>query len=433
MELPRWLIAVVVVAVLVAAFSLLVPGGGEVLASAVASLATPDVIMEILVFIVIVLSLNMEYGWTGIPNFGKVAFVSLGGLAAMISLEFIIVPSLASMAGHLPPDLNKHAVAVAEALKKGVAPASYEYVSMFVNHVVPLLQAFPHYYILWLLSAMALAVVFGLGFALLTSYSVVRLREDYLAITLLMGAFLLWVVYMNVPQLMGGTFGVTLPIEDMIAGVVGEEYETVFRIAVLLAAAITSFIVAELLLNTPLGRVLRAVRDDEVAAEAMGKNVARVRLNVLLASSVWAALGGVLYVAVYVGSLHPDFFKPEMTFWWIAMMLLGGVGNNVGAVVGVLAFELVFRVVSGITGSLVGSGFQGAILNFMVGLIIILVMFLRPRGLVPEKAVATPIWRVYEERIGPKPEYAIPWWEFRRKLAALLGRAQRGKRSSRVG
>ena len=396
-----------------------------ILWSALTSLVQPSTILEILIFMVIVLSLNMEYGWTGIPNFGKVAFVSLGGLAAAISLNYIIVPSLAAMAGHLPPNLDKHAVAIAEALRSGLTPGSYDYTLVFVNHIVPLLQAFPHYYVVWLLSSIGLAIVFGLLFALLVSYTVVRLREDYLAIALLMGAFFLWVVYTNVPQLMGGTFGIVVPIDQLISAAVGNP--TVFKLVVASLAALASFIAAELLLNSPFGRVLRAVRDDEMAAEAMGKNVARIRLNVILASSVWAALGGVLYVTIYTGAMHPNEFKPEVTFWWIAMMLLGGVGNNVGAgIIGVLAFEVIYRIVSGVTAAFVGGGFQGAILNMMVGIIIILVMFLRPRGILPEKAVATPLWDVYEEKLGERPPYAKPWW---RRLAELVA-GRRGKRSS---
>ena len=132
-------------------------------------------------------------------------------------------------------------------------------------------------------------------------------------------------------------------------------------------------------------------------------------------------------MTIYTGAMHPNEFKPEVTFWWIAMMLLGGVGNNVGAgIIGVLVFEVIYRIVSGVTAAFVGGGFQGAILNMMVGIIIILVMFLRPRGILPEKAVATPLWDVYEEKLGERPPYAKPWW---RRLAELVA-GRRGKRSS---
>ena len=389
------------------------------------SLTRPSTLLEILIFIVIVLSLNMEYGWTGIPNFGKVAFVSLGGLAAALTLNYVIVPSLAAKAGQLPPSLDRHAEEIAKALREGLTPGSYDYTLVYTNHIVPLLQAFPQYYVEWLLVSMALAIVLGLVFALIVSYAVVRLREDYLAIALLMGSFFLWVLYNNVPQLMGGTFGIVVPIDKMISSLVGNS--AVFKLSVAGIAALLSFVLAELMLNSPFGRVLRAVRDDEMAAEAMGKNVALTRLSVILASSVWAALGGVLYVTIYTGAMHPNMFRPEVTFWWIAMMLLGGVGNNIGAgIIGVLAFEVIYRIVSGVTAAFVGGGFQGAILNMMVGIIIILVMFLRPRGILPEKAVATPLWDVYEERLGERPPYANPWW---RRLAGLIA-GRRGKRSS---
>ena len=144
-------------------------------------------------------------------------------------------------------------------------------------------------------------------------------------------------------------------------------------------------------------------------------------------------------MTIYTGAMHPNEFKPEMTFWWIAMMLLGGVGNNIGAgIVGVIAFEMIYRIVNGITAAYIGEGFQGPISNLIVGLLIILIMFVRPRGLLPEKAVATPLWDVYEKRFGKRPSYAKPWWrrfeelmeQFTEFMEVTSSKGRRGKRSS---
>ncbi|AEM38596.1 inner-membrane translocator [Pyrolobus fumarii 1A] len=396
--------------------------------------------IEVAVFTIIVLSLNLEYGWTGIPNFGKVAFVSMGGLAAALVLNYIIVPMLAGLANQpgVPPEAAEHAKAIEEILRQGRAPGDYYYVLMITQHVVPLFQMYPQYYFLLLGLSLLAAVALGAIFALIVSYPIVRLREDYLAIVLLMTSFLLWMLYTYFPLLMGGTFGIL--IQTGAFTTIFGDYAGYARLAVVGVAALLSILLAERLLNTPFGRMLRAIRDDEAAAEAMGKDAARTRLTVIMLSSVWAALGGVLYVLVYVGSIHPDYYRIDFTFLWIAMLLLGGVGNNIGAVIGVIAFDffynasqvLVSYILQGMGLPLdIAQGIQGLVANMLVGVILVLILFFRPQGIIPEKPVKTPIWRVFVERTGVTPEFLQPFYA---RIARIFGKAgQRGKRSSRVG
>ncbi len=402
--------------------------------------------MEVVAYAIIVLSLNLEYGWTGIPNFGKVAFVSMGGLAAAIALNYIIVPMLASITpaalrsgGYSAAEIQTimhHVDALREALKHGLAPGTYDYTLVMTQHVVPLLQLLPQYYFLLLVFALALSVLLGGLFALIIAYPVVRLREDYLAIVLLMASFLMWMIYTYFPPLIGGTFGIL--VQTGAFTTVFKGYADLARLSILGLGAIISLLFAEVLLNTPFGRMLRAVRDDEVAAEALGKNVTRTRLVVIMISSIWAAMGGVLYILVYVGSIHPDFFKLDMTFLWIAMMLLGGIGNNIGAVVGTIVLTFLYHASQILIGdmlsatglsSMIVQQVRGLAGNLLIGLLIILILFLRPQGLLPETPVKTPIWLVFEKRMGylPKRVKSV-YMRILKPLYEVLGR--RGKRSS---
>ncbi len=403
--------------------------------------------MEVAAFSIIVLSLNLEYGWAGIPNFGKVAFVSMGGLAAALTLNYVIVPMLASItpsqlaasgiSGEKAVEIIEHVKALKEALKHGLAPGTYDYTLIMTQHVVPLLQALPQYYFMLLGLSLLLAALLGGLFALIVAYPVVRLREDYLAIVLLMASFLMWMVYTYFPPLIGGTFGILIQTGAFVT-VFGKNADLA-RLGILALAAIISLFFAEILLNTPFGRMLRAIRDDEIAAEALGKNVARTRLLVIILSSVWAAMGGALYILVYVGSIHPDFFKLDMTFIWIAMMLLGGIGNNLGVVLGTILFDFLYQASQTIIGDLLtalGIGtsvvqqIQGLAANLLIGILIIIVLFVRPQGLLPEKPVRTPIWVVFEERMGYLPKNVKSLYMVLVKSVTRVAGGRRGKRSS---
>jgi branched-chain amino acid transport system permease protein len=85
--------------------------------------------------------------------------------------------------------------------------------------------------------------------------------------------------------------------------------------------------------RSPFGRALRAIREDEVAARALGKNPARLRLWSLVIGSAIMGAGGGLYVS-YTAFVSPQDLLPILTFQVWAMLIVGGAGNNRGAVLG---------------------------------------------------------------------------------------------------
>ena len=343
-----------------------------------------------LVYASLVLTLNLEYGWTGIPNFGKVAFIAMGGIATYWVLSFYVYPSAAAYYGldGYPTELG-----------------SYEHVVFMINYALPYLGENLGAYLAFMALSMALAMILGGVFGLAMAYPVARLREDYLAILLLMASFLVWNLLTGVDSLIGGSIGVRTTYETLKL-VFGDV--DLGRLVMTAAFFIAIYLIVDRLTHSPYGRSLRAVRDDETAAATMGKDVTRIRLQVIFVASMLAAMGGVIMILFLYSSANPDLFKPEFTFMLIAMMLLGGVGNNLGAVFGVFAFLYIFRAATALTAGNIpeGLGGEGFVRNMLTGILILLVLYFRPRGIIPETSVRTPAWLVFKERLGYIPVYA---------------------------
>ena len=162
----------------------------------------------------------------------------------------------------------------------------------------------------------------------------------------------------------------------------------------MLAIAYLAFLTVEKLSRSPYGRVLRAIRDNEVAADAYGKNIVKVRMQVLVIGSALAGLAGALY-AFYMGTVHPDDYSPLKTFVVWIMVIMGGRGNNTGAAVGALIYLLVNRTISFIKHWLYAP-FDVNYLSYLIfGAIIILILIYKPQGLIPEKPSETLDFRKY--------------------------------------
>jgi branched-chain amino acid transport system permease protein len=151
--------------------------------------------------------------------------------------------------------------------------------------------------------------------------------------------------------------------------------------------------------NSPLGRVLKSIRDDELASKSIGKFTYRYKLLALTIGSGIAGLAGALY-AFYFLYLNPDTFIPLITFLIWVMVIIGGMANNAGVILGTAIVILINRLTQiakdYINLPLEPNYFQA----MLVGLLIILFLMFRPQGLVPEKPVRTPAWRVLEEKAG---------------------------------
>ena len=139
------------------------------------------------------------------------------------------------------------------------------------------------------------------------------------------------------------------------------------------------------------GRVLRAVREDEVAVASLGKNAQRFRLQSFVLGSTLMGLAGALY-ASFVGFVSPFDFLPILTFQVWAMLIVGGSGNNRGAMIGALIVWAIWAF-SGVAVSKwvpPTHAAQGAAIQvILIGLALVFMLLFRPRGLIGERAIVS--------------------------------------------
>ena len=230
-------------------------------------------------------------------------------------------------------------------------------------------------------------VLFAGVLAVLVGLATTRLRHDYLAIATFGVAIALESVARNAQYLTGGATGLRgfeRPFETAINNPL--LYNALF-LALVTICLIAVYLFLETLVRSPFGRLLRAVRENERAARSLGKSPAAVRLTSFVAGAMIMGLSGALYATFYA-FISPQDLAPILTFQIWAMLIVGGSGNNRGAILGTLV----------VWGSWVGSGwlltavapqewqlYAGSIQYILIGCIIVLTLLARPRGLLPEK------------------------------------------------
>jgi branched-chain amino acid transport system permease protein len=216
---------------------------------------------------------------------------------------------------------------------------------------------------------------------LISSAPAIRLREDYLAITLLAFGEILNVIGAGYTPLIGGPPGVDLP--DVLAW--AGQYRFYAGSFVLVIVAIVMYALAGYIIKTPFGRTLRAIRDNETVARALGKNIPQYRTASILIGSLLCGIAGSLW-ALYSGAITPTLARFDWTFLPWLMILLGGMGSNRGTLVGTAIFvtldKLIIYYKYAFTGIL---PFNIIWLNYLLlGIITILILIYRPQGLVRE-------------------------------------------------
>ncbi len=289
-----------------------------------------------------VLGLNLQWGNTGLFNGGVVAFFGAGAYGTLIL-------GGTPQEGHL---------------------GGYE---------LPYLMA--------LLGGMALAGLMAWVVGLLT----LRLRHDYLAIATFGVAVAFENLMRNAEWLAGGAKGVRgfeRPLRDALGD--GFTYNLLFFLVVL-AILVLVYLFLERLVSSPFGRLLRAIREDEDAARSLGKSPSRVRLTAFVTGSVILGLAGGLYGTFYA-FVSPQDVLPMLTFQIWAMLIVGGAGNNRGAILGAFL----------IWGAWTASGwalsrfapieaqlYTGSIQFVLIGSVIVGMLLWRPQGLFPERLVVS--------------------------------------------
>ncbi|WP_439527644.1 branched-chain amino acid ABC transporter permease [Pannonibacter sp.] len=211
-----------------------------------------------------------------------------------------------------------------------------------------------------------------------------RFRSDYLAIASIGIAEIIRLVIKSEDVLTNGAKGIN-NIPRPFGDLPYVESQIAYLAIVLLVLAIV-YVAVERQYNAPWGRMMRAVRDNEVAATAMGKDIAFRRLQAFIFGSALMGLGGALF-AHFSRSITPEAIDPMVaTFLVWIMLILGGSGNNRGAILGAAVVWIIWSVSEIATDRLPHEYAVQAkyIRVFLIGLMLQLVLRYRPEGLLPE-------------------------------------------------
>ena len=235
-----------------------------------------------------------------------------------------------------------------------------------------------------------------------------RLRSDYLAIATIGIAEILRLVLKNEAWLTNGPRGIgsiPRPFESL-----GQPWSQLAFLAIVAAIVLVIYLAIERGQNAPWGRVMRAIRENDTAAEAAGKNVVRFRLEAFMFGAMFMGLGGAL-TAHSFKFIGPDATEPLMTTFlvWV-MLIVGGSGNNRGAILGALVIWGIWSATELVTNRLPPDWITRAsyIRIFMIGLLLQFVMQRFARGILPEKPPEAVGMHEGQGSGGPAAEAAGP-------------------------
>lgn len=326
------------------------------------------------VYAILSLSLNLEYGVAGQPNFGKVLFYSIGCYTSgYISSVFLLY-----LTGHMVAIGSSEAIV----LRGSIAESE------------PLINAVAF------ISSIAIAFIFGALAGYVASFPALKLKGDYLGITLLAAGEIFRIVIRGQESFSGGTQGIAgIPNPFIWISDVKLRYLSYALICLICAICIYLYMIK--LVNSPYGRLLESIRDNEMASLSFGKKVSWIRGQVMMLGSGFAAIAGVLY-SYYSGFVQADAFLPVVTFVVWVMVFMGGTANIKGSFLGALvisAIDLATRVVSFELQSKLGTmAFHIDYLRYIAyAILIILILMFKPSGLIPEKPIETPAWSAINE------------------------------------
>jgi neutral amino acid transport system permease protein len=302
--------------------------------------------LDTIIYALAAIGLNVHFGYTGLLNFGQAAFLAVAAYGLAISVSISGLPF-------------------------GVG------------------------IIIGLLGAVVMALLLGIP--------TLRLRADYLAIVTIAGAeiFRLIVRSASLRDQTGGSNGLSafsqgfFDLNPFSKGTYGFGYFTynerdTWVLVVGWVLIVLASTIVWLLMRSPWGRVIKAVREDEDAVRSLGKNVYAYKMQSLIIGGVLGSLGGFM-IALGKGSVQPDLYGTELTFFAYTVLLLGGAARVLGPVIGSAIFWLILVLTDSILRSAIEAGYisssiisdnqVGQIRFILVGLALMLLMIFRPQGI----------------------------------------------------
>jgi branched-chain amino acid transport system permease protein len=214
-----------------------------------------------------------------------------------------------------------------------------------------------------------------------------RLRRDYQAMVMLVISLIATHVATNQRGLVNGDAGLVLipkPLEMQLA-LDPVVYQWVYAGFCVVIAAV-GFFIMQRMTRAPFGRTLRAIRDNEPVAAALGRNPLRFQLTAMMVGGVFAGVSGALLVQ-YIGAYGPGSWTYPVTFLYLTAILVGGTGNNVGVLLGAAVVASLINEGTRFLPEIGFPGLTGALQWIAVGLLTLAFLWFRPQGLIPERGL----------------------------------------------
>lgn len=290
-----------------------------------------------LTYAIMCLGLNVQWGQTGLFNVGIAGFVAIGAYASAL----LTTPETAGRIG---------------------------------GSGLPIAAG-------WFGGALVAGVV-----AYLIGALTIRLRADYLAIATFGVAVAVQLCVLNLETLTGGAFGIGFiprPFAELASNPLAFGLSNA---GLLIAVTAVLYLALEHLVRSPWGRVLRAIREDEAASQALGKNPTRFRLQAFTIGGAIMGLAGAAQ-AHFIGFIAPDNYMPILTFQVWAMLVVGGSGNNRGAILGAVLVWGIWASSAAAVSTFFPPEQQARAASLqivMIGVGLCLILLLRPRGILGE-------------------------------------------------
>jgi branched-chain amino acid transport system permease protein len=212
-----------------------------------------------------------------------------------------------------------------------------------------------------------------------------RLRSDYQAVSLLVISIIASNVASNEPRLFNGAAGISLvphPLYDWL-GVDLLTYQWIYVGFVLVLCLIAAFVIHRVT-RSPLGRAMRAMRDNEHAAAALAKNITALRLLAFAVGGALGAASGAVLV-LFIGTWAPSAWLYPETFVFLSAIIIGGSNNMLGVVIGVLLVPIGFAESTRFLPDVGHPGLIDALQWIAIGFLFLIFLWFRPQGILPER------------------------------------------------
>jgi branched-chain amino acid transport system permease protein len=227
--------------------------------------------------------------------------------------------------------------------------------------------------------AMLIGTILSGVVAYLISIPSLRTKGDYFAMTTLGFGLIVYSIALNFRELTRGPLGISGIPKPEIFGFVLADFESFFFFCAILLIIV--YFIVERVINSPFGRILRAIREDEDGCMALGKDTTKYKAAAFVLGAVVSSFAGSLF-AHYSTYIDPSAFDYEDSVMKVFAVLLGGAGNLLGSVIGAFAIIIVPEPLRFI--DLSPDSFA-ALRNLIFGLVMIIMIIFRGRGLLPEK------------------------------------------------